>query len=195
MNLIETEFPDLYILEPKVFGDSRGFFYESYNAKYLEAHDLHYKFVQDNHSKSSYGVLRGLHYQLGEHAQTKLVRVVQGRVIDAVVDLRKGSPTYLKHFAIELSAENNKQLLVPKGFAHGFVVLSETAEFLYKCDQFYNKESEGGIYYADKSLNIDWGLEQGDYIVSEKDELNPTLDKAIFDFPFHQFTEANLYAK
>lgn len=194
MKITETRFSDLYVLEPKVFGDSRGFFYESYNAKYLQEAGLNYKFVQDNHSKSSFGVLRGLHYQLGQHAQTKLVRVIQGAVIDVVVDLRKGSPTYLQHFSIELSAENNKQLLVPKGFAHGFVVLSDTAEFLYKCDQFYNKESEGGIHYADNTLNIDWGLKREEYIVSDKDQNNPSLDKAIFDYPFENFTESSLYA-
>lgn len=182
MRVIETEFPGLYILEPVVHGDERGFFYESYNANVLAAHGIHHVFVQDNHSKSSRGVLRGLHYQKGEHAQTKLVRVTSGRVLDVVVDLRKDSPTFKKNYAIELSAENKRQFLVPKGFAHGFVVLSETAEFLYKCDQFYNKESEGGIHYADPELNIDWGLKDSEYVVSEKDQEHPMLKDADYDF-------------
>jgi len=193
MIVTKTEFPDLYIIEPQVYGDSRGFFYESYNQASLEKFDIHYIFRQDNHSLSSFGVLRGLHYQRGEHAQTKLVRCVAGKVLDVVVDLRKGSPTYLKHFTIELNAENHKQLLIPKGFAHGFVVLSETAEFLYKCDNFYNKESEGGIHFSDESLNIDWGLQSDQYIISEKDQVNPTIKDAIFDFPFDQFTAKKLY--
>lgn len=194
MNVVKTKFPDLFVLEPKVFGDERGFFLESYNSAVLESHGIKYNFVQDNHSKSTFGVLRGLHFQQGIHAQTKLVRVTSGKVIDAVVDLRKGSPTFLKHFSIELSEENKKQLLVPKGFAHGFVVLSETAEFLYKCDQYYNKDAEGGVHYADKELNINWGLSENDYIVSEKDKLNPTLDTATFEFPFEEFTQEKLYA-
>ncbi len=194
MNVITTEFPDLFVLEPKVFGDDRGFFLESYNASALEPNGIMYNFVQDNHSKSTYGVLRGLHFQRGKYAQTKLVRVTRGRVIDIAVDLRIGSPTYLEHFSIELSEKNKKQLLVPKGFAHGFVVLSETAEFLYKCDQYYNKESEGGIHYADKELNINWGLNEADFIVSERDKLSPTLDNASFEFPFKDFTQEKLYA-
>lgn len=195
MTITETRFPDLYIIQPKIWGDSRGFFFESFNANTLSEAGIRYNFVQDNHSKSSYGVLRGLHYQKGEHAQTKLVRVTRGAVIDVVVDLRKGSPTYLEHLAIELSEENHTQLLIPKGFAHGFVVKSETAEFLYKCDQFYNKASEGGVHYADPSLNIDWGIEQNDLIISEKDLQNPMLADADYNFPFSEFTESKLYVQ
>jgi dTDP-4-dehydrorhamnose 3,5-epimerase len=149
MPFIETGLPGLVVFEPRVFEDSRGFFFESYNANTFAAHGINYNFVQDNQSRSVYGVIRGLHYQLAPHAQTKLVRALHGTILDVAVDIRKGSPTYGKVFVIELSAENKKQLLVPKGFAHGFSVLSETAEIMYKCDAFYNKESEGGIIYND----------------------------------------------
>lgn len=187
MTVTSTDFPGLFILEPKVFGDERGFFLESYNKALLESHGIFYDFVQDNHSRSSRGVLRGLHYQRGEFAQTKLVRVTLGSVLDVVVDIREGSPTYLQHYSLELSAANNKQLLIPRGFAHGFVVLTDYAEFLYKCDAFYHPESEGGIHYADPELNIDWGLSETEYIVSAKDELNPMLRDADFDFPFESY--------
>jgi dTDP-4-dehydrorhamnose 3,5-epimerase len=187
MTVIPTDFPGLLVLEPRVFGDERGFFYESYNQREFHQHGIDYDFVQDNHSRSARGVLRGLHYQAGEHAQTKLVRVTAGAVVDVVVDIRRGSPTYKQHFAIELTAENKKQLLIPKGFAHGFVVISDHAEFLYKCDRFYHPEAEGGIYYADPELNIDWGLPEQEYIVSEKDKLNPMLRDADFDFPFEKY--------
>lgn len=182
MKVISTPIRDLYVLEPTVFSDNRGFFYESYNAQKLLEHDIRYNFVQDNHSKSSYGVLRGLHYQNDPHAQTKLVRVTQGKVLDVAVDIRKGSPTFLQHYAIELSAENKLQLLIPAGFAHGFVVLSETCEFLYKCDNYYHKASEGGIAYNDPSLAIDWQIPAGDIILSEKDALNPPVTEANFNF-------------
>lgn len=195
MKIIATHIPDLYVVEPTVFGDDRGFFYESYSAEVFKKEGLNYNFVQDNHSKSSYGVLRGLHYQKGIYAQTKLVRVAQGKVIDVVVDIRKGSPTFMHHFSIILSEENKKQLLVPKGFAHGFAVLSETAEFLYKCDQFYNKESEGGIYFADKSLEIDWQIPHDKMIISEKDKINKIASEADFDFPFKEFTQEKLYVQ
>lgn len=195
MVVTPTNFPDLLIVEPRVFGDSRGFFFESYNAAALAAEGVHYKFVQDNHSKSTFGVLRGLHFQRGIHAQTKLVRVTAGAVLDVVVDLRKGSPTYLEHFSLELSGENKKQLLIPKGFAHGFVVLTPSAEFLYKCDQFYNPAHEGGILYNDPALNIDWGLQDGDYIIGEKDLKNPLLEAAEYDFPFGEYTESKLYGE
>jgi len=191
----KTNFPDLYVIEPRVFGDSRGFFYESYNQDSLKKYDIHYNFRQDNHSRSSFGVLRGLHFQRGEHAQTKLVRVVSGAVLDVVVDIRKGSPTFLKHYTIELSEENKKQLLIPKGFAHGFVVLSKSAEFLYKCDNFYDQESEGGIYFLDREINIDWGLKESDLLVSERDQHNPLLKNADFDFPFEQYTGDKLYGE
>ena len=156
VKIIETPLKDLYIIEPAVFADNRGFFFESFNAKKLEENGLNYDFIQDNHSKSSYGVLRGLHYQNSPFAQAKLVRVTQGKVLDVVVDIRKDSPTFLQHYSLELSAENKLQLLIPRGFAHGFVVLSETCEFLYKCDNFYDKNSEGGIAYNDPTLNINW---------------------------------------
>src|SRR5258708_3418577 len=156
MPFIKTDIPDLLIYEPVVHADSRGYFFESYNENTFVAGGVAMKFVQDNQAKSSYGVIRGLHYQMDPHAQTKLVRVLSGAIIDAVVDIRKGSPTLGKSFAIELSAENKKQLLVPRGFAHGYAVISETAEVLYKCDAFYNKQSEGGIVYNDPALGIDW---------------------------------------
>ena len=189
MIVIPTDFPDLYILEPKVFGDERGFFYESYNKSALQRENINCDFVQDNHSRSSKGVLRGLHYQHGVYAQTKLVRVTRGVVIDVVVDIRVGSPTFMEHLAIELSMENKRQLLIPKGFAHGFVVVSDTAEFLYKCDAFYNAAEEGGIHYADPALNIDWGMPEKDFLVSAKDKNNPLLKDATFDFPFEKYTQ------
>jgi len=173
MKIIETGIADLLVLEPNVYGDSRGYFFESYNEKVLAEHGIRIKFVQDNQSSSSYGVIRGLHFQKSPHAQTKLVRAITGKILDVAVDLRKNSPTYGKHFSIELSAENKKQLLVPKGFAHGFSVLSEKAEVLYKCDEFYHKASEGGLIYNDPSLNIDWKIPPGKAIVSEKDLLQP----------------------
>ncbi len=184
MKLIPTPINDLFVIEPIVFQDNRGFFYESYNAQKLIDHNIDYHFIQDNHSKSSYGVLRGLHYQNTPYAQTKLVRVTQGKVLDVAVDIRKGSPTYLQHFSIELSAENKLQLLIPAGFAHGFVVLSETCEFLYKCDNYYNKSSEGGIAYNDASLNIDWKIPEADILLSEKDAINPTVENANFNFSY-----------
>ena len=184
MAFIQTDFPGLIIIEPTVFKDSRGYFFESYNENNFKAAGIEIKFVQDNQSKSSYGVIRGLHYQLEPHAQTKLVRVLSGIILDVAVDLRKGSPTFGKTFSLELSAANNKQLLVPKGFAHGFSVLSETAEVLYKCDAFYNKESEAGILYNDSTLNIDWGVPAGKSIISDKDlqQLSFLNCKNNFDF-------------
>ncbi|MBK9328615.1 MAG: dTDP-4-dehydrorhamnose 3,5-epimerase [Sphingobacteriales bacterium] len=184
MKVLPTPLPDLFIIEPAVFADNRGFFYESYNAKKMQEAGLNYDFIQDNHSKSSYGVLRGLHYQNNPAAQTKLVRVTQGKVLDVVVDIRRGSPTFLQHFALELSAENKLQLLIPKGFAHGFAVLSETCEFLYKCDNYYDKASEGGIAYNDPALNIDWMIPQQDIILSEKDMQNPFAETASFNFTY-----------
>jgi dTDP-4-dehydrorhamnose 3,5-epimerase len=175
MKLIETAFEGLLVIEPKVFGDARGYFYESYNEKVFAENGIRIKFVQDNQSRSSFGVIRGLHYQHPPFAQTKLVRVLSGRILDAVVDLRKNSNTYGKQYSVELSAENKKQLLVPKGFAHGFSVLSETAEVLYKCDDFYKKESESGLLYNDPSLKIDWQIPAGQEIISEKDLLLPTF--------------------
>lgn len=170
-----TDITGLLIFEPRVFPDSRGYFFESYNEKTFAENGLSCKFVQDNQSSSAYGVIRGLHYQLPPYAQSKLIRVLHGKILDVAVDIRKGSPTYGKVFSLELSGENKKQLFIPAGFAHGFSVLSEKAEILYKCDNFYNKESEGGILYNDPVLNIDWGIPAGKAIVSEKDIALPVL--------------------
>ncbi|MGB6268421.1 MAG: dTDP-4-dehydrorhamnose 3,5-epimerase [Olleya sp.] len=176
MQATETKLNDCYILEPTIFGDERGYFFESYNKKQFEALvGKEVNFIQDNESFSSKGVLRGLHFQKGEHAQAKLVRVTQGKVLDVAVDLRPESETFLKHFSVELSAQNKKQLFVPRGFAHGFIVLSETAVFNYKVDNWYNKASEGGVIYNDETLNIDWQLDSNQFIISEKDKVLPTI--------------------
>lgn len=175
----ETTLKGCFILEPAIFTDERGYFMESFNAtRFNSAIGDEVNFVQDNQSFSSKGVIRALHYQVGKHAQAKLVRVLSGTVLDVAVDLRKDSPTFCHHIAEELSAENKRQMFIPKGFAHGFVVLSDSAEFFYKCDAYYNKESEGGIIFNDPSLNIDWVLPQDQLIVSEKDQQLPTLDNA-----------------
>ncbi len=179
MIVTETELPGCLILEPRIFEDPRGHFFESYNARNFEAETGKAGgFVQDNQSYSKYGVIRALHYQKGPDAQAKLVRVLQGRVLDVAVDLREGSPTFGKHVAVELSDDNRKQLYIPRGFAHGFSVLSETAVFFYKCDNFYNPESEGGIYYADPELAIDWGVPAHRQIVHGKDRELPGLREA-----------------
>lgn len=175
MNFIKTEIEGVYIIEPKVFNDARGYFFESYNQKSFEDAGLHYNFIQDNQSKSCYGTIRGLHFQKGEFSQAKLVRVLQGTVLDVAVDLRTGSPTFGKHVAVELSAENNRQLMIPRGFAHGFSVLSETAVFAYKCDNIYNKASEGGLLYNDRDLGIDWRIPADKIILSDKDKLHGGL--------------------
>ncbi|AUS05205.1 dTDP-4-dehydrorhamnose 3,5-epimerase [Pseudotamlana carrageenivorans] len=176
----ETKLKGCFLIEPTVFGDERGYFLESYNQKtFNQLTGLEVDFIQDNESFSTRGVLRGLHFQRGEHAQAKLVRVILGAVLDVVVDLRKGSQTYGAHYTVVLSSENKKQLFVPRGFAHGFVVLSETALFAYKCDNFYNKASEGGIIYNDKTLNIDWQLEASEFIISEKDQVLPNFENVI----------------
>ena len=184
MKVIKTAIPDLFVIEPNVFEDSRGYFFESYNQNDFEKEDLHFEFVQDNQSKSRYGVIRGLHYQIEPHAQTKLVRVLSGKIYDVTVDIRKGSPTFGKWVGVELSEDNKKQVLVPKGFAHGFSVLSETAVVYYKCDNFYHPESDRGIIYNDTSLNIDWKIEPEKAIVSEKDLHHPPLEKAENNFVF-----------
>jgi len=179
MKFTATDLEDCYIIEPKIISDERGYFMESFNEKTFEENTgkkVH--FVQDNQSFSKKGVLRGLHYQTGEFAQAKLVRVLQGEVLDVAVDIRPNSKTYGKYVSVLLSADNQKQLFFPRGFAHGFVVLSETAVFFYKCDNFYNKESEGGILFNDKSLNIDWKLSESEFIISEKDQVLPTLENA-----------------
>ncbi len=178
MNFIRTEIPDIIICEPSLFGDDRGYFVETFREDKLETF-LGYKidFCQDNESKSSYGVLRGLHYQLAPYSQTKLVRVIEGRVLDIAVDIRDGSPTFGKHISVELTGENKKQLLIPRGFAHGYVVLSETAVFAYKVDNYYNQESDSGIAFDDSELNIDWKLPKENLKLSEKDTKQPSLLK------------------
>nr|WP_294934555.1 dTDP-4-dehydrorhamnose 3,5-epimerase [uncultured Flavobacterium sp.] len=179
MKFTETKLSGCFILEPNVISDSRGYFMESFNEQtFYKNTGQHLHFVQDNQSFSSKGVLRGLHYQTGAHAQAKLVRVLHGEVLDVAVDIRPGSATYGQHVTEILSGENQKQLFVPRGFAHGFVVLSATAVFFYKCDNFYDKESEGGIMYNDPALNIDWKLPQNELLVSEKDAILPNLDQA-----------------
>jgi len=170
-----TDIPGLLVYEPKLFEDSRGYFFESYNEKVFKEQGIDLRFVQDNQSSSVYGVIRGLHYQLQPHAQTKLVRVLFGKVMDVAVDIRRGSPSYGKIFSIELSAENKKQLFIPPGFAHGFSALSEKAEVFYKCDALYNKESDAGIRFNDPALNIDWKIPADKIIVSDKDKILPTL--------------------
>lgn len=176
MTATETKLKGCFIIEPKEVKDSRGYFFESFNQNRFNALiGKHVAFVQDNESLSSKGVLRGLHFQTGEYAQAKLVRVIKGTVLDVVVDLRKESPTFSKHFSIELSEDNKKQLFVPRGFAHGFIVLSKIAIFSYKCDNFYNNASEQGLRYDDPSLGIDWKLPANEFIVSEKDLILPTL--------------------
>jgi dTDP-4-dehydrorhamnose 3,5-epimerase len=180
MTVKETKLKGCFILEPKVFKDSRGYFFESFNQNtFNKLIGRGINFIQDNESFSSKGVLRGLHYQTGEYAQAKLVRVIKGNVLDIAVDIRKGSSTFGEHVSLELSEENKKQLFVPRGFAHGFIVLSDTAIFSYKCDNFYNKDSEGGIIYNDKDLNIDWGLNEKEFIISEKDLQLPNIKEAV----------------
>lgn len=186
MPFITTDIPGLLVFEPRIFEDGRGYFFESYNEKTFQQQGINIHFIQDNQSSSSYGVIRGLHYQLNPHAQAKLIRVLQGRILDVAVDMRKDSPTYGKHFDIELSSGNKKQLLIPKGFAHGFSVLSEKAEVLYKCDAFYHKESEGGIRFDDPGLNINWRVPADKAIVSEKDLVLPFLADSQSNFTLEQ---------
>ena len=182
MKFIKTAIPDVYIIEPSVFGDDRGYFLESFNLEKFEEYIYPIKFVQDNESKSSKGVLRGLHFQKPPFNQAKLVRCIEGRVIDVAVDIRKGSPTYGKHVAIELTGENKRQLFVPRGFAHGFSVLSDTAVFAYKVDNTYAPKFDAGIRWNDKKLNIQWGLEESEVLVSAKDAELPFLSE--FESPF-----------
>jgi dTDP-4-dehydrorhamnose 3,5-epimerase len=182
MTLENTTIQDLVIINPAVFDDDRGYFFEAYNKSKFSDLGITINFVQDNQSFSKKGTLRGLHYQNPPFAQTKLVRVLQGEIIDVAVDLRKDSSTYGKHFSVLLSAENKKQLLVPQGFAHGFSVISETAVVLYKCDQYYNKKSEGGIRFDDAQLNVDWGLDLQDTIVSDKDLILPDFASCNSEF-------------
>ena len=179
MQYIPTKLEGCFILEPKIIYDERGYFMESFNQKsFSDAINQEINFVQDNQSFSSKGVLRGLHYQTGAHAQAKLVRVLSGEVLDIAVDIRPGSPTFGTYVAVVLSEENKKQFFIPRGFAHGFLVLSETATFFYKCDNFYNKESEGGIIFNDPQINIDWQFPASGLIISEKDQFLPNLQNA-----------------
>lgn len=175
MNIIETEIKGVFIIEPKIFGDNRGYFFESFSQREFESVIGPVTFVQDNQSKSSYGVVRGLHFQRPPHAQAKLVRVVKGKVLDVAVDLRKDSPTFGKYMAVELSDENHRQVFIPKGFAHGFSVLSEEAVFQYKCDEYYAPESEAAIAWDDQDLNIDWKVPAEDVVLSAKDRNHPSL--------------------
>ena len=182
MEIITTPIKDLLIIKPRVFEDARGFFCETYNEqRYFDA-GIKINFVQDNLSKSSYGVIRGLHYQLAPYSQTKLVSVVQGAVYDVAVDLRKDSPTFGQSYGIELSLENHLQFLIPKGFAHGFSVLTETVIFSYKCDDFYNAQAERGIIYNDQSLNINWQIPAELALVSDKDKVHPLFKAAEMNF-------------
>ena len=182
MEVIKTDIDGVFIIEPRVFNDARGYFFESYSERDFNAQVREIHFVQDNESKSSYGVMRGLHFQRPPFTQSKLVRCVKGAVLDVAVDIRKGSPTYGQHVAVELTEDNHRQFFVPRGFAHGFSVLSEEAVFQYKCDNFYHPEADGGISILDTSLGIDWRIPTDKAILSEKDTKHPLL--ADFDSPF-----------
>ncbi|WP_295940055.1 dTDP-4-dehydrorhamnose 3,5-epimerase [uncultured Alistipes sp.] len=184
MKVIKTEIDGVVIIEPNVFGDARGYFFESYSQKKFNELVRPVDFVQDNESKSKYGVLRGLHFQKGKDAQSKLVRVVSGRVLDVAVDIRRGSPTFGRHVAVELTGENHRQFFVPRGFAHGFAVLSDEAVFQYKCDNLYAPESEGSVAWNDPTIGIDWHIDAKDILLSAKDGLSPLLQDAeeLFDY-------------
>lgn len=182
MKLIKTKIKDLYICEPRIFTDSRGYFFETYNERLFKEHNVDISFIQDNESKSSYGVIRGLHFQLAPFAQSKLVRVLSGTVLDVAVDLRKESETFGQWESIELTSENKLGYLVPQGFAHGFSVLSEEAVFAYKCDNFYSPENERGIHPLDPSLNIDWKIPPEKALLSDKDKNQPCFSEAEHNF-------------
>ena len=186
MKITETEIEGVVIIEPQVFGDERGYFFESFSQREFNAAVRPVEFVQDNESKSRYGVVRGLHFQQGQHVQSKLVRVVQGAVLDIAVDIRKGSPTFGKYVAVELSEENKRQLFIPRGFAHGFSVLTPEVIFQYKCDNYYNRESEGAIAWDDPELAIDWRIPADSVILSEKDKHHPTLSVALSLFDYNE---------
>lgn len=183
MEFIEQKIKGVWVIEPKVFGDARGYFFESFRQDEFDKHIGHHvEFIQDNESKSSYGVLRGLHYQKGEFAQAKLVRVVKGAVLDVAVDIRKSSPTFGQYVAVELTAENKKQLYIPRGFAHGFVVKSEEAIFCYKVDNVYAPQAEAGIVYNDPTINVEWGVPAEKVLLSAKDTVSPKLlDAEVFE--------------
>ena len=191
INVINTDIEGVVIIEPKVFGDDRGYFFESWSQKDFDEQVRPVKFVQDNESKSRYGVLRGLHFQKGKYSQSKLVRVVQGKVLDVAVDIRRGSPTFGKYVAVELSAENHRQFFIPRGFAHGFVVLSDEAVFQYKCDNLYAPQEEGAIAWNDPVVGIKWGIPADEVILSEKDKAHPLLieSKELFDYQIDYYAE------
>lgn len=184
MEIIKTDIEGVIIIKPQIFKDSRGYFFESFSQREFNEKVTPIQFVQDNESCSSYGVMRGLHFQKPPYSQSKLVRCVKGCVLDVAVDIRKGSPTYGKHVAVELSAENHLQFFIPKGFAHGFAVLSEDAIFQYKCDEFYTPQSEGGIQLMDESLGINWPISADDAILSDKDKKYPKLSEITSDFDY-----------
>jgi len=185
MKITPTGIEGVVVIEPKVFGDSRGYFFESFSRRDFDTLVRPVEFVQDNESQSGYGVLRGLHFQKPPHAQSKLVRVVKGAVLDVAVDIRRGSPTFGRHVAVELTGENRRQLFIPRGFAHGFVVLSDEAVFQYKCDAFYAPESEGGIAWDDPALRIDWRIPPQKMLLSAKDRNNPRLEAAADAFDYN----------
>lgn len=189
MNIIETNIKEVIIIEPRIFNDARGYFFESFSERDFNSQVRQVKFVQDNESKSSYGVLRGLHFQKPPFCQSKLVRVIKGAVLDVAVDIRKGSPTFGKHVAVELTEDNHRQLFIPRGFAHGFSVLSDEVIFQYKCDNFYAPQSEGAIAWNDPDLNIDWKIPADRIILSEKDKNHPLLKDADWLFDYNE----NLY--
>lgn len=186
MEVIKTEIEGVVIIEPRIFKDDRGYFYESFSQREFEEKVCKTTFVQDNQSKSSYGVLRGLHFQKPPYCQSKLVRCIKGAVLDVAVDIRKGSPTFGKYVAVELTEDNHRQFFVPRGFAHGFAVLSDEAVFQYKCDNFYNKESEGAVAWNDPQLAIDWHVPADRIVLSDKDKLNKTIADADFLFDFNE---------
>ncbi|MBO7302484.1 MAG: dTDP-4-dehydrorhamnose 3,5-epimerase [Bacteroidaceae bacterium] len=186
MNVVKTAIDGVVIIEPRIFEDERGYFYESFSQREFEEKVCNTVFVQDNQSKSTYGVVRGLHFQRPPYAQSKLVRCVSGRVLDVVVDIRRNSPTYGKYISVELSDENHRQLFIPRGFAHGYAVLSDEAVFQYKCDNFYNKESEGAIAWDDPDINVNWQLAAEDVVLSAKDTLNKKLSESVTPFDYNE---------
>lgn len=186
MEIIETKIPGLVIIEPRIFRDDRGYFFESFSQRNFEEQVCKTQFVQDNESKSSYGVLRGLHFQKPPYAQSKLVRVIKGAVLDVAVDIRKGSPTFGQHVAVELTEDNHRQFFIPRGFAHGFSVLTDEVIFQYKCDNFYAPQSEGAIAWNDPQLNIDWRIPVDKVVLSEKDRHHPNLDEAEWLFDYNE---------
>lgn len=186
MEVIKTDIDGVVIIEPRIFNDERGYFYESFSQREFEEKVCRITFVQDNQSKSSYGVVRGLHFQKPPYSQSKLVRCIKGRVLDVAVDIRKGSPTFGRHVAVELTEDNHRQFFVPRGFAHGFAVLSDEAVFQYKCDNFYCKESEGAVAWDDPELSIDWRIPADKVILSEKDKLSKNVADADFLFDYNE---------